>query len=214
MNRKGFSLIPALLILVIIGLLAGTGWYVWDSKNNSDKDQNSTSQTETKSGSTKPGIPEGYIKYENKDVGFSFAYPEKWGTLTFNKEENKRLTASFIKDGQYGPTIKLNKKIIEHVDTDDPTSNLTGYVEQDNVFTLLGPKSLKYETTLSSKDILSSSKEQGRSHLAYKVEGLIEGEFGIVGMGKLESNSEYDVVILAGPTADEMIKILKTFRDL
>lgn len=40
----GFTLIEGLLILVIVGLLGGTGWYVWNTHNktaNNSKNQNS-----------------------------------------------------------------------------------------------------------------------------------------------------------------------------
>lgn len=35
MNRKGFTLIETLLLLLILLGLGGTGWYVWDTRNKS-----------------------------------------------------------------------------------------------------------------------------------------------------------------------------------
>lgn len=40
----GFTAIEAIVILVIVGILAGTGWYVWNSKNNTDKANQAASQ--------------------------------------------------------------------------------------------------------------------------------------------------------------------------
>lgn len=36
-NQNGFGLVPAFLILIIVGLIGFTGWYVLNSKNQTDK---------------------------------------------------------------------------------------------------------------------------------------------------------------------------------
>ena len=41
-NQKGFAVLEGLLILVIVGILAGTGWYVVNAKRNADKALGST----------------------------------------------------------------------------------------------------------------------------------------------------------------------------
>lgn len=88
---KGFTLIEGLLILVIVGLLGGTGWYVWNAKENSDKGPSKASYIDTTTTGTKPAppIPEGYIKYENKELSFSFAYPKDWTTNTLAPDDTK-----------------------------------------------------------------------------------------------------------------------------
>ena len=35
-KQSGFTLIEGLLILVIVGLLGGTGWYVWNAHNKAN----------------------------------------------------------------------------------------------------------------------------------------------------------------------------------
>lgn len=52
-NTRGFTLIEGLLILVIVGLVGGTGWYVWHAKENTNKNLNMAAQTEIKAGSKK-----------------------------------------------------------------------------------------------------------------------------------------------------------------
>lgn len=47
-NEKGFSAVEVLLVLVVIGLLGGAGWYVWQSKNKNDQSTTSTSQADSK----------------------------------------------------------------------------------------------------------------------------------------------------------------------
>jgi Tfp pilus assembly protein PilE len=61
-NQKGFGVIEGFLILVIVGLLVFVGWYVWNSKNNADKNLNAAStlsntQTVTKKTDTQNTQP-------------------------------------------------------------------------------------------------------------------------------------------------------------
>lgn len=44
-NQKGFSVVEGLLIIVIAGLVAGVGWYVWQAR----KDNTTTANTQTPS---------------------------------------------------------------------------------------------------------------------------------------------------------------------
>lgn len=44
-NQKGFGLVPPLLFLIIAGLIGFTGWYVWYSKNQADKNLSNASQS-------------------------------------------------------------------------------------------------------------------------------------------------------------------------
>lgn len=43
-NTKGFTLIEGLLILVIVGLLGGTGWYVWNARSKTNGTYNAANQ--------------------------------------------------------------------------------------------------------------------------------------------------------------------------
>lgn len=77
-NQNGFSIVEGLLLSVIVILLGFAGWYVWSSDNK---------PTETTSKENSSGIgnttstrktPSGWISYQNKDLGISFAYPKSW----------------------------------------------------------------------------------------------------------------------------------------
>lgn len=46
-NTRGFALIEALLIFVIVGALAGVGWYVYQRQNTDDSDDSYTYGTNT-----------------------------------------------------------------------------------------------------------------------------------------------------------------------
>ena len=96
-NSDGFSVVHTLLILVIIGIIGFTGWYVWNAskeanKNLEVKNRTSTvnktnvaksepSKTSAKDTPLEPEIPQGYTKYSNEAYGFSFAYPSAVGEI-------------------------------------------------------------------------------------------------------------------------------------
>jgi hypothetical protein len=44
-NDSGFSAVEALLILVILGILGGTGWFVWNARQNANKSLTSNNST-------------------------------------------------------------------------------------------------------------------------------------------------------------------------
>jgi type II secretory pathway component PulJ len=54
-NPKGFSAIEALLILVIVAIIGGTGWYIWHSRSNTDKTL--TANSSSTSNFNKKGTP-------------------------------------------------------------------------------------------------------------------------------------------------------------
>lgn len=80
-NQKGFSAAEALIILVIVGVIGGAGWYVWQSKNKSD----SASTTNNTTQSTTPltykrttTVPSTWKTYTNEKYKISLAYPTNW----------------------------------------------------------------------------------------------------------------------------------------
>jgi hypothetical protein len=97
-NQKGFSVIGILIVIVVIGLAGGVGWYV-QSKSRSDKSisttgiapDNTASTDKSTEKSTETTIPADYIWYENKVIGFKFAYPKSWGTIQRTGDDNPDL---------------------------------------------------------------------------------------------------------------------------
>ena len=77
-NQKGFTLIEGLLILVIVGILGFTGWYVWRAKDNADKTYTASESMPTKSSNPYAG----WIVYLDKNFKFSLSHPEGY---TVNK---------------------------------------------------------------------------------------------------------------------------------
>lgn len=104
-NQKGFSLIEALLILVIVGILGGTGWYVWHAKQDTDETLSAvnipSAATESRKSISKP-----YANWKTATSPrgkFSFKYPSSW---------------------KYSQSIGV-KDNVEHIVLDGPKLRLT-----------------------------------------------------------------------------------------
>lgn len=86
-NQDGFSIIEGLLILVIIAIIGGTGWYVMKATSNSDKAFSQTSSTSLRKSESKTAI-NSLETYTNDEYGFSFKYPKSW-KLTKNLQDGR-----------------------------------------------------------------------------------------------------------------------------
>lgn len=116
LNEKGVGLLVPILVLVIIGLIAGVGYFVYNSqKNNKTQESTANSQEaavdsqnkeESKSEVAKENIPEGWEKYES-NPDFSFIYPNEWKSVINVKEYplDQNLSMKFI------GTVKLNERL-------------------------------------------------------------------------------------------------------
>lgn len=81
-TQKGFAVLESLLILVIIAIIGGTGYYVWHSKAQTDKNLDNASNSSqslvtqnTKSKSNKAAVPATATKYLTiKEWGIRIPY--------------------------------------------------------------------------------------------------------------------------------------------
>lgn len=151
-NTKGFTLIEGLLILVIAGLLGGTGWYVWSAKKKADKSLNTAAQTEIQVDSKKAAsqspvfnkLPDGWFEYKSDENGLRLGYPKEWGELKTNlqtadyQDDTKSLQGRLIisiskKDDftvvarKYGATIKRSSDDKSWVVVEENPANVDNY---------------------------------------------------------------------------------------
>jgi cytoskeletal protein RodZ len=74
-NEKGFGVIEALLILVIVGLIGFVGWYVGQSKQKTNESSTTTySEQKTEEASEEST----YKEYKDDVRTFKFEYPKDW----------------------------------------------------------------------------------------------------------------------------------------
>ncbi len=74
-NKKGFSIVEILIVIVFIGLISAVGWFVYDRQNSkTNQEQANTTQNQTESQKTEPPKPKTLLKGTFGDSG-------EYGTL-------------------------------------------------------------------------------------------------------------------------------------
>lgn len=125
-NLSGFSAIEGLLILVIIGILGFTGWFVWHAKQSADKSltsNNSTTPVIKKKAATK-------IVTKSTDQTASYFVVKEWG-LRF-KVPNGLADVKYVIDGDElgfyakptGSTVQYRTDYAKAVSNPDGSSYL------------------------------------------------------------------------------------------
>ncbi len=76
LNQNGFGALEGILIFVIVALIGGAGWYVW--QRNNDKPSDTVSQQAEKSDKATKVPIEKIPTYTNTKVGISFYKPAAW----------------------------------------------------------------------------------------------------------------------------------------
>jgi len=79
-NEKGFAALEAVLVVIILGILGFTGWFVLNAKQNADKSLSSnTSATPViKPGKANDDAYAGWKTYTLKNEKLTFKYPSNW----------------------------------------------------------------------------------------------------------------------------------------
>jgi len=85
-NSKGFSVVEALLVIIVVGILGFTGWFVYHAKNVANKNYNSQPTTQAsktnKDSQTADGPYAGWKTYSSSFEKLSFKYPSSWKSVT------------------------------------------------------------------------------------------------------------------------------------
>lgn len=109
MNQKGLTVIEGLIATVVVIIVGFGGYYVWNqnqddssTKNEEVSNADSATNDDTADDKTKDrasSTPEGWVEYESKELGFSFAYPEEYGGVnedsSYGSENENALRYTF-----------------------------------------------------------------------------------------------------------------------
>ncbi len=88
-QQAGFTVIEGLLILVVVGIIGGVGWFVLKSKNDSENTPKVQTDPEYIPNVTQNKV-DPYARwktYHNDKYGFSIKYPEGWKTIDMNQND-------------------------------------------------------------------------------------------------------------------------------
>jgi type II secretory pathway pseudopilin PulG len=82
-KQHGFSVVEGLLILVIVGIVGGTGWYVMTANKNADESLSNAGlgtavSTKKQTKATTKDVPDNWTSYSDSPGQFSFSYPSNW----------------------------------------------------------------------------------------------------------------------------------------
>jgi hypothetical protein len=128
-KQKGFTVLDGILIVIVLALVT-FGWYAFQAKkkaedNAAKKTAISTTQTTTKA--KHPSIPDGWTWYDNKDIGYAFAYPKAW-TFVANQPETCPFDVKLYGSTSCPLTIKLSPQDFIDDKRNSPDSSLIGSV--------------------------------------------------------------------------------------
>lgn len=82
-SQNGFSAVEVILVIVIVGLLGGLGYYVW-SQNKKDRSETTSTTTSTKKTEVKKKTESqdetlNWKEESNAELGYSYKYPNETG---------------------------------------------------------------------------------------------------------------------------------------
>ena len=78
LKNKGFAGLEVLLIVVIAGIVGGTGWYVLRTKDKDNQNEQQATEVEPKKTQNDKEEKEKTASYIDSKEGYSFSYPTGW----------------------------------------------------------------------------------------------------------------------------------------
>lgn len=102
-NQKGFGHVGIIVIVIVLGLVGLSGWFVWnnnktDDASNTGATKNDSSETNDDSQTETYDVPAGYELYKNTELGFKLTYPETWQRPQIAADANAALSAVLSDD--------------------------------------------------------------------------------------------------------------------
>jgi len=171
-DQKGFSVIEALLVLVVIGILGFTGWYVYHAKQTSNKDYSDAASSTVPAFKTKKTVntttdtQSKVSVYTLSSVGASFSYPSDFSVLTYPngvgvKSPDYQSASNFLKISRGSALVVSYNTFSVGSDTDASLTSQAASVANGT------PTSSKFITVagLNAVEFSDSAGENADQHL-------------------------------------------------
>jgi type II secretory pathway pseudopilin PulG len=110
LNTKGFSVVEVLLVVVLIGAIAGLGWWVWGQNNNNVVSNDTPISTVQDQATESMQLSE----FKSEEYKFKFSYPSDWGEVTVEPSSSRGKSGT-----AYSINFSGNYKIIAGFRTAD-----------------------------------------------------------------------------------------------
>src|SRR3989344_1891275 len=136
-NQKGFSVVEGVLILVIIGLLGGVGWYVWDSNkktkqvlDNTDKGSSVSNKIPNETNANYLVIKEWSVKVplDSDTTGLEYSIGSN-GVASFRTTELNKFTGDNCANSINVARGKAKEIVINELGTDEGANFEETYAE-------------------------------------------------------------------------------------
>jgi hypothetical protein len=135
-SQKGFAVLEGLLILVIVGIVGGTGYYVWHSKAQADKNLDNAAADKISSSVKKTVKPEApadetadWLTYKAPDGSYSLKIADGW-KLTKQTDSALSLVGFTNQDITYAKGTK-GQVVIQPGGRDGPIPFMLGVIGKD-----------------------------------------------------------------------------------
>ncbi|HSW80082.1 MAG TPA: hypothetical protein VLG47_04885 [Candidatus Saccharimonadales bacterium] len=217
-NQNGFSVIEGILLIVILALIVGTGWYVWHVQQNTKK---ISEETAKQSQPTKRSYTPSYAKnsetgmthYHNALGKFTFDYPSNWISMAQNDhncqhKENRYVgvgpNSKSVENCGGGPKLSVSQVTVVSVKGDNTQSTAVVFLNgqqsgwtklQQSAITVDGVKGMQYSGTAKGQTFFEDEYPDG-SNVKMDV-------FYTNGNTYIAQYTQYPATSNLGPTMDE-----------
>lgn len=218
-DQGGFSAFEMIVALAVVAIVGGIGWYVWHTASSKDK-------AESPSNTVKLG--NGLLRYENRQLNFSFEYPEAWGDANFESTSFGLSVGRFSLTfnnffpgntaGTHNPKLQVTGEnyIPKSARKDAPEWLFAGWTKD-------GDNYIGVDAENDSKDIIAGAREVNKG-LYFSYVGLNNGDdaYKVFRAGVFKLNDKQPVVIVqyaedfsaTTQTVNEadFLKVLQSFK--
>lgn len=110
-NEKGFTVVEIILAVVVVGLLVGLGWYVWQANMPpaTMKTGTSTAPQTTEQEPADTTRPKSYTRY-----GLTFSYPQDWALAAADNMQSRSTVLTspdFTDTGTQGQRVTIDEAV-------------------------------------------------------------------------------------------------------